>query len=94
MFYAEYLNANPDKGAGVYLTMLRTMTHKLVRHHGGAVGEAGAGGELYDLAEDPGETRNRWGDPDYDAVRTELLCRLSDRQAWTVDPMPPRIGAF
>ena len=47
--YAEYLNANPDKGAGVYLTMVRTAGHKLIRHHGGEPVGAESGGELYDL---------------------------------------------
>ena len=92
--YAEYLNANPDKGRGVYLTMVRTATHKLIRHHGGEPVGVDSGGELYDLVEDPQETVNRWDDADYAEARAGLLCRLSDRQAWTVDPMPPRIGAF
>jgi uncharacterized sulfatase len=30
-------------------------------------------GELFDLEEDPGELRNRWGDPAYAAVKAELL---------------------
>jgi len=29
-------------------------------------------GELYDLAEDPGEVRNLWGSPEHEAVRREL----------------------
>ncbi|GIU90453.1 MAG: hypothetical protein KatS3mg010_1552 [Acidimicrobiia bacterium] len=30
-------------------------------------------GELYDLEDDPGELVNRWDDPAYASVRTELL---------------------
>jgi arylsulfatase A-like enzyme len=35
-------------------------------------------GELYDLAEDPGELVNRWDDPGYAAVKSELLALLDD----------------
>ena len=51
-------------------------------------------GELYDLEADPQETHNRWHDPAYATLRMELLQRLCDRMAWTVDPLPPREGIF
>src|SRR4029453_1237841 len=35
-------------------------------------------GELYDLAEDPGELVNRWADPGLRAVRLDLLAPLDD----------------
>jgi hypothetical protein len=35
-------------------------------------------GELYDLAEDPGELVNRWADPGLRAVRSDLLALLDD----------------
>ena len=97
--YAEYLNANPDKPA-VYLTMVRTRDAKLVRHHapgnapGNASGGASGGGELYDLAADPHETRNLWDDPGSASLKTDLLLRLTDRQALTADPLPRRVGVF
>ena len=65
-------------------TMLRTDDYKLVRHHSVGVGE------LYDLTVDPGETENRWDDPEYADVKTDLLTQLSDRMAATVDPLPER----
>jgi hypothetical protein len=36
------------------------------------------GGELYDLAEDPGELVNRWKDPGLASVRSDLLATLDD----------------
>lgn len=48
-------------------------------------------GELFDLAEDPGELHNRWDDPAYAALKSELLLKY----AWAElgkEPMPmPRI---
>src|SRR5262249_34071687 len=35
-------------------------------------------GELYDLQEDPGEIVNRWDDPGYAAVKSDLLALLDD----------------
>ncbi|MDD9954836.1 MAG: DUF4976 domain-containing protein [Anaerolineaceae bacterium] len=83
--YCEYYNGMPWHGSpGPKLNMLRTETHKLVVAHGLEAGE------LYDLEADPQETHNRWQDPAYAPVRMELLQRLCDRMAWTVDPLPPR----
>ncbi len=69
-------------------TMVRTQDHKLVVYHGEDTGE------LYDLRQDPGEHDNKWADPSYRAVRGELLLRLCDRMAETVDPIPPRIAPW
>lgn len=85
--YAEYHNANPDQPP-LYLSMVRTATHKLVAVHN--TGE----GELYDLTADPDERHNRWDDPACTAIKVELLQRLSARQAYTVDPLPARVGVF
>jgi arylsulfatase A-like enzyme len=35
-------------------------------------------GELYDLADDPGELTNRWDDPALRTVRSDLLATLDD----------------
>jgi arylsulfatase A-like enzyme len=46
-------------------------------------------GELYDLAEDPDEFFNRWDDPDYALVKTELLqAFVQAEMAKEVLPMP------
>jgi hypothetical protein len=35
-------------------------------------------GELYDLADDPGEFENRWDDPAAASIRSELAATLAD----------------
>jgi arylsulfatase len=66
------------------LTMVRTRRHKLVAVHGRDEGE------LYDLDGDPTETRNLWHDSQHLPLKCAMLKRLSDRMAFTVDPLPPR----
>ncbi|WP_136689178.1 sulfatase family protein [Halorhabdus amylolytica] len=85
--YCEFYNASKrHTDPPAYATMLRTERYKLVRHHGPE------DGELYDLERDPEERVNRWGDPDYTSVQQELVTRLTDRMARTVDPLPERRG--
>ena len=79
--YSEYYNGAAPDG---YATMVRTQTRKLVAHHRTGTGE------LYDLERDPLETVNRWDDPAYAGDKIELLSRLCDRMAGTVDPLPLR----
>lgn len=43
-------------------------------------------GELYDLAEDPWELRNRWFDPDCQATVAELQAELYDWLVTTTRP--------
>jgi hypothetical protein len=83
--YCEYYHAMPvHQNPPAYATMLRTRRHKLAVMHGLAQGE------LYDLEQDPGENLNRWNDPACQATKAALLQRLTDRMAWTVDPLPAR----
>lgn len=82
--YCEYYNSNSMYRT--YATMLRTDEHKLIRYHNMN------DGELYDLKGDPAERHNLWSDPEYVEVKMELLCRLSDRMAFTVDPLPDRVA--
>jgi arylsulfatase len=83
--YCEYYNAMPwHKNPPAYATMLRTANYKLVMYHGLN------SGELYDLQADPNETHNQWSNTDYASIKMELLQRLCDRMAWTVDPLPQR----
>jgi arylsulfatase len=67
-----------------YATMVRTGRHKLVAWHGKRTGE------LYDLDKDATEARNLWDEPDAAWLKLELLQRMCDRMAWTVDPLPER----
>lgn len=85
--YSEYYHSMPwHDDPAPNATMVRTDRHKLVKMHGRRVGE------LYDLGADPEETHNRWDDPEYAEVKAELLDRMTDRMADTVDPLPPRIA--
>ncbi len=84
--YCEYYNAMPwhRDPHTPQTTMVRTATHKVVLSHGDPLGE------LYDLVEDPNETRNLWDDPSAVAVKMQMLQRTCDRMAFTVDPLPER----
>ena len=87
--YCEYYNAMPwHKEPAAQATMVRTGRYKLVAAHGLSTGE------LYDLEQDPRETRNLWDDPGYAAIKYEMFQRLCDRMAWTVDPLPEREATF
>jgi arylsulfatase A-like enzyme len=82
--YCEYLNSSgkPRGMPAIYATMLRTRTHKLIVHHGEELGE------LYDLAADPGERVNLWGEPGAAGTKLALMKRLCDRAALMADPLP------
>ena len=87
--YCEYYNAlSSHKAPTAQLTMVRTERYKLVAAHGLEAGE------LYDLDEDPNETRNLWHDKDYQTLKLAMFQRLCDRMTWMVDPLPPRVGPW
>ncbi len=89
--YCEHYDAAGLKNRGrkgAQATMVRTQTHKLVVFHGEDINE------LYDLRNDPGEHDNRWDDPAYQSVRSELLLKLCDRMAETVDPLSVRYAPW
>jgi len=64
--------------------MVRTDRYKIVMDH------SASSGELYDLEQDPHETHNRWEDTSLTDVKMDMLVRVANRMAWTVDPLPPR----
>lgn len=87
--YCEYYNAMPwHQDPTAQATMVRDARYKLVAAHGIKTGE------LYDLEADPNETNNLWNDPNSLAVKVEMLEKLADRMAWTVDPLPERRAAW
>jgi arylsulfatase A-like enzyme len=55
------------------LRTLTTTRYKVTRYE-----EQPGVGELYDLEDDPGEFVNRWDDPAYASVRSDLLATLDD----------------
>jgi hypothetical protein len=61
----------------IHATMFRDERFKLNVYHGSADGEP-LEGELYDMQDDPQETRNLWVDPQYGEVKMRLLGRLVD----------------
>ena len=61
--------------------MVRTASHKLIRR-------PLERSELYDLRADPGEMRNRHGEPEYADVQRELELRLLDWYVHTADVTP------
>jgi arylsulfatase len=87
--YCEYYNAMPwHRDPEAHMTLVRNERYKLAVAHGLHTGE------LYDLELDPTETINQWNNPNYAPVKADLLLRLSDRMAWTIDPLPPRIAPW
>ena len=69
-------------GVDLALRTVRTKTRKLtLEKHSGA-------GELYDLAEDPHEMDNRFGDPAYAAVQRELMDMIASRPDDACAPLP------
>lgn len=87
--YCEYYNAMPwHKDPTAQATMVRTKRYKLVVDHTRSFGE------LYDLKLDPTETKNLWFDDEYTEVKMKMLIRLSNKMAFTVDPLPLRRGNF
>ena len=64
------------------MRMIRTRKWKLVRHL-----EAGSENELYDLANDPDEKVNLWGQPQFKEIQSELLMRMIERMKQLKDPM-------
>jgi arylsulfatase A-like enzyme len=83
--YCEYYNAlDSHRDPTAHLTMLRTCNSKLVVDH------SYSSGELYDLENDPRERHNLWDDGNYTDLKMEMLIRLCNRMAWTVDPLPLR----
>lgn len=78
--YFEWPNPEgvaPHKG-------IRTLTHKLIVYT-----QNESERELYDLTNDPMETRNLWGQPEHAAVQRELMARMEALAA----KIPARSGS-
>jgi arylsulfatase A-like enzyme len=87
--YSEYYNAQPwHPDNPPQCTMVFDGRYKLVRVH------STREGELYDLEQDPTETDNLYESPAHIVEKLRMLELLSDRMAWTVDPLPARLAQF
>jgi len=51
-------------------------------------------GQLFNLGEDPDETRNLYGENQYRDMREEMLWRLAHRCHVNTDPMPPYLTQY
>ena len=69
-------------GVDLALRTVRTKTRKLTLEK-----NSGAG-ELYDLAEDPHEMHNRFGDPAYAKVQREMMDMIASRPDDACEPLP------
>lgn len=87
VYCESYELPNGEDSVG-YATMVRTERYKLTLYH------TSEDTELYDLQEDPNETRNVWHNPEYISARLDMLERLCRRTAQTVDPLPPKIAPW
>ena len=80
------------QGAGPYgaACTLRTAEWKLTIYPNAGM----QFGQLFDLANDPDETNNLYGDPTHRSTREELLWRLFARAFQNTDPLPVRLTQF
>ncbi|MBU2937752.1 MULTISPECIES: sulfatase family protein [Pacificibacter] len=79
--YCEYYNALPAAHKGVFATMYFDGRYKLTVFHGQDIGE------LYDHETDPDEFDNKWDDPAYQALKSELVLANFAQTVATVDPV-------
>jgi arylsulfatase len=79
--YFDSVGGQPDRTHG---TMVRDGRWKSVVYHGHAIGE------LYDLANDPGEFDNLWDDPAARGLKAERLRYHLDAMMQTISVGPPR----
>ena len=83
----EYRNAiaEPEE---TFATMYRDRRWKLVVYHDLGLGE------LYDMENDPFEFESLWDDPEYGAIKTELLVKSFDASVRAMDYGPERVMPF
>jgi arylsulfatase A-like enzyme len=86
--YAEMYSSLRPEDHRAHVSMVRAERYKIIVDHKLDTGE------LYDLVEDPTETRNLWDNPAFLTIKAEMLLRLTHRQAFTCDPMPPHTAPW
>jgi arylsulfatase A-like enzyme len=86
--YTEYLDAQALFDPPPMATCLRTVAHKVAYYQGLKTGE------LYDLQNDPTETRNLWESPHHKDIRAAMMERLTEAMIATTDPLPQRLSLW
>jgi len=86
--YCEYYNSLPWNNPHIYATMLSDARYKLIVYHN--INE----GELYDMTEDPNESVNLWSSSKMASIKLNMLVRLTNKMAYTIDPLPERRSAW
>ena len=87
--YSEYRNSGDWPGdEKPLLSMLRTDRYKAIVDH------STDRGELYDLKEDPSEILNRWEDPAYASMKSELVEKIAERYSNETPTEVPRIAPW
>jgi len=81
IYYAKGLQEHERPESVGRFTMIRTLTHKLVLRTYGL-------NELYDLAADPLELKNVYGEDSYTGIQAELERRMLDWYIATSDSVP------
>ena len=74
-------------GGLAFMRMIRTSEWKLVRHY-----HSTGLDELYNLADDPGEARNLYGQAKHERVRRQLQEKLAAWQTAINDPLADEAG--
>lgn len=78
----DHQSTNPGIGMPPRVHTLRTRDWRI------SIFDQVAGGELYNLAEDPGELRNLWDDPAHRDMRAQLVEQMLRAEINTVDRVP------
>ena len=81
IYYPKAIQQQEHPDSVCRATMIRTLDHKLIRRTAGL-------SELYDMKNDPGETRNLYRDPGCAEVRAQLESRMLDWFIHTADAVP------
>ena len=74
-------------GVGVHARTITRDGYVCTTYLAGSVHD-GTEGELYDMADDPLQRVNRWADPAYAALRSDLVADLWDHQPPMKSPLP------
>ena len=87
---SEYRNSGFVTDPLIMTTMVRFADWKLIVWHGAPACGTKRDGELYNLAEDPGELHNLYHKPEYLAQRRKMKAVMLDAMSEAEDRTAPR----